>query len=308
MTNLPTMGVQWELDGIQFNAGPDADGNAYVVQRSRGWVDGAPPRPELIERPSANGSYRNPNYRGSRIVELEGIAQCASRDGRDALGDTLAGLCTDPSTVYTLIRTERTRELSLGVELNARVSIEELPDGFTLGFNIQVVATDPRKYSTLVKTAGPTAIAQAPTDGAYWSGPAGTTGAEWNGPAVPNTGMVWQASSGISGNLAMTNDGRAETPILFTITAPSSGTLVQPTITDTGRSLVIAYGGTMSPGDVMTIDTRTNRVLLNGVPVSALFTRFDTITIPARTTINVQFSAVGSANNASLLAQWADAY
>lgn len=302
------MGVRWSLDGVSFNTGPNASGFSYLVQSSKGWTDGAPARPELIPRPAANGAYRSSNFSGPKIVELSGIAQAETRASRELLADTLAGLCTDPDTVYSLVRTERTRELALGVERNAGIAVRDLPDGYTVAFNIQVVATDPRKFATLVKTAGPTAIAQAPTDGIYWGGPAGTTGVEWNGPAVPTTGTVWQASSGVSGTMSLSNDGGAETPILFTITAPTTGQLAQPSITDINRGLAITYSGTLVPGDVMTIDTRTGRTLLNGSAVSALFTRFDSITIPKRSTINVQFSANGSANDAQLTAQWSDAY
>jgi hypothetical protein len=297
----------WTLDGVSFNTGPDANGFAYLVSKSVGWSGSAPARPDLTDRPSANGSYRASNYTGPKVVELEGVAECADWADRDALSDSLAGLCADPDTLYPLVRTERTRTLRLTVERLGKIEVTEFPDGFTVGFNIQLVASEPRRFSTAVKGAS-TQIAQAALLGVQWDGSTGVvTGVEWDGPATPVTGVVWQAASGTSGFLDIDNAGTAPTPVLFTITAPTSGTLVMPTITDT-RGNVLTYSGTLVPGDVLTIDTSTGLCLLNGNNVGGLFMRSDFFEIPPRTTLSVQFSASGPADTASLLAQWSDAY
>lgn len=306
--SLPAMTVNtWALDGVSFGTGPNASGFAYLVKSSKGWVDGPDPRPDLTARPAADGAFRGSNYNAPRVVELEGLAQCTRRADRDALADTLSGLCRNPDTIYSLVRNEYSRSLALGVERQGRVSVTELPDGCTLLFNIQVVGTDPRKYSTVVKTAV-TAISQAALNGIVWDGPAGTTGAEWDGPAVPTTGLVWQASSGVSGIVSLTNAGTDSAPIVFTINAPSSGTMPTPTLTDITRGFVITYGGTLVPGDVLIIDTKTGRCTLNGNDVGGLLTRADFFQVPARSTIQVQFSAGGPADTAQLTANWSDAY
>jgi hypothetical protein len=242
------------------------------------------------------------------VIQLIGIAQCSTRSDRDALSDSLAELCRDPDALFALTRVEHTRSLTAWVELTDTVDVVELPDGFTVAFNIQLVAADPRKFSSVVKSAQ-TGIAQAPADGVQWNGPASPfTGTEWNGPAVPFTGVVWQASSGVSGTLHLTNDGTADTPILFTIEGPVTGTLPNPTITDTGRGYVITYGGTLVPGDVLTIDTATGNIELNGSSASGQLTRADLFDIPARGSVVIQFSASGPADTAVLTAQWSDAY
>jgi hypothetical protein len=295
----------WTLDGVSFNTGADGNGFAYLVQKATGWAGSAPARPDQTDRPSANGAYRASNYYASRVVELDGVAECSNWADRDALSDSLAGLCADPDTLYPLVRTERTRTLSLLGERMGKVEVVELPDGFSVAFNIQLIANDPRKFSTLVRSAS-TSIAQAALLGVEWGGPAGTTGTEWGGPAGV-TGVVWQAGSGTSGVVDLTNDGTSPTPILFTITGPTSGTLPMPTITDT-RGNVLTYNGALSPGDVLTIDTGTGLCLLNGGSVGGQFSRADFFEIPAHTTLSVQFSASGPADTASLLAQWSDSY
>lgn len=296
----------WSLDGVSFNTGPDARGFAYLVSKASGWSGSAPPRPDLTDRPSASGSYRASNYNGPKVVELDGVAECLEWADRDALSDSLAGLCGDPDTLYPLIRTERTRTLSLMVERLGKIEVTEFPDGFTVGFNIQLVASEPRRFSTELKAAS-TSIAQAALQGVQWDGTLGTTGSEWDGPGTPITGVVWQAASGTSGFLDIDNAGTSPTPVLFTITAPSSGTLIMPTISDT-RGNVLTYSGTLVPGDVLTIDTATGLCLLNGNSVGGLFSRSDFFEIPPRTTLSVQFSASGPADTASLLAQWRNAY
>lgn len=299
----------WELDGISFNTGPDADGFSYLVKESKGWVGSAPRRPDLTDRPDTNGAYRGPNYQGARVIELVGIARCPRRADREELADRLSGLCIDSNALFPLSRTEATRTLRAYVEMAAN-DVFEMADGCTLGFNLQLIASDPRKYSALTKN-GATGIAQAALDGVAWDGTPGTpaTGIEWDGPvAPPIEGVVWQASSGVPGVLALDNAGTASTPILFEITAPVTGSLINPTITDTGRGYMITYGGTLVPGDVLTIDTGTGLILLNGSSASGQLARADLFEIPARSTIVIQFSASGPADTAQLTATWSDAY
>jgi hypothetical protein len=304
---LPTLPTTWEIDGVSLNTGADADGFSYIVKSAKGWRDGAPARPQLTNRPTASGAYRSSNYSSSRVYELDGIAQSPTKDSRELLADIIAGLCLGPDDQFQLICHERTRSLYAWVERSGDIVVTDLPDGFTVAFNVQLVATDSRKYSLQTKS-GQTTLAQTNVEGVYWNGPAGSTGVEWNGPASPITGTVWQASSGSSGFITIDNDGTAPTPVLFTITAPSSGTLPQPTVTNTITGETITYGGTMVTGDVMTIDTGTGLALLNGNDVGALFTKFQLFEVPKRSTIAVQFTAAGPADTASLLAQWSDAY
>lgn len=305
---FPTLSTTWELDGLSLNTGPDGDqGFAYLVKVPKGWRGSPPSRPQVTPRPTSSGSYRSPNYYGSRVIELDGIAQAPTRDLREIMADGLAGLCADPDEQFPLVCHERTRSLFANVERQGTIDVTDLPDGFTVTFNIQLIATDPRKFSTEVKSAQ-TAIAQAALEGVQWDGPAvPTTGEQWNGPASPVTGVVWQASSGVSGIMSLDNDGTASAPIQFTITAPVTGTLVMPSITDITNGHSLVYSGTLVPGDVLTVDTATGLVLLNGAAAGGQFIG-DLFEIPRRSTIQVQFAANGPADTAQLSAVWSDAF
>lgn len=304
---FPTLPTTWELDGLFINTGPDGGlGFAYLAD-VKGWRGSPPSRPQVTNRPTSSGAYRSSNYYAPRIVEFDGVAQAPTRDLREIMSDGLAGLCADPDLQYQLVCNERTRSLYTYVERQGTIDVVDLPDGFTVRFNFQLIATDPRKFSTLVKSAS-TSIAQAALEGVQWDGPAvPTTGTQWNGPAVPITGVVWQASSGISGIMALDNEGTASAPIQFTITAPATGTLVQPSITDITNGHALTYTGTLIPGDVLTVDTATGLVLLNGVAAGGQMIG-DLFEIPRLSTIQVQFAAAGPADTAQLSAVWSDAY
>jgi hypothetical protein len=304
---LPALATTWEIDGFSFNTGADGDGFSALVKSTRGWRGSPPSRPQVTPRSTSSGGYRSPNYYGPRIVELEGIAQAPSRNLREILADKLAGLCADPDGQFQLTCNERTRSLYVYVERQTDIDVTDLPDGYTVSFNMQLIATDPRKFSTQVKSAQ-TSIAQAALEGVQWDGPAvPTTGTQWNGPAVPTTGVIWQASSGISGIMALDNAGTASAPIQFTITAPLTGTLIQPSITDITNSHALTYTGTLVPGDVLTVDTATGLVLVNGVAAGGQMVG-DLFEIPRLSTIQVQFAANGPADTAQLSAVWSDAY
>lgn len=308
MPALVAIGDTWELDGFSFNTGPDARGYSLHVKTADGWDSGLPARPRLTDRPNGNGSYRASNYRGNRVVELVGWARAGSRLEREDLMASLAAVCLDPKTLYTLTKTTRARATTLFAELTGAPDIKAMPDGLTCSFNIQLVAADGRKYSTEVKSAL-AMLAQASVQGVQWDGPGpGVTGVQWGGSGPAITGVVWQASSGTGSTIGLDNDGTADAPILFTFTAPATGTLPQPTVTrlDTGET--IAYSGTLVPTDVLTVNTGTGLALLNGVPVRGLFSRFELFEIAPHSATSVQFSADGPADTASMLAQWSDAY
>lgn len=309
MAGLPAVGPVWSLDGVTFNDGPHADtGFSYLVKTSKGWRGSPTRRPDNAARPNANGLYRGPNYAGGRVVELDGIAQAGSRYDRDGLCDTLEGLCGDPFALYDLVRQEPSRSLKLRVELNAGVSVLELPDGVTVAFNVQLLAIDGRKFDTQTEQAS-TTLAQAPLDGVLWNGTPGTTGTEWQGPATdPNTGLVYQASAGTPGLLVCRNDGTQPAPIIFTITCGPSNTLVRPTLIDTATGSVIQYAGTLVPGDVLTVDTGTGLVRLNGAAGAGQLARADYFDIPARSSSVVQFTAAGPSPGSTAKAEWHSAY
>jgi len=307
--SFPAFSVNtWSLDGVSFNTGPDGFGHAFLVKSSKGWKGSAPARPDQTLRPNADGAYRGPNYRGPRVIELDGVAQCAGRADRDALCDRLEGLMADHDSLYDLVRNEYSRSLKCRVERQAAISVTELPDGVTVLFNIQVVASDGRKFSTTQQSAQ-TTLAQDPADGILWDGTPGAQGTEWQGPATaPNTGLVYQSTAGSPGVLVITNNGTSPTPVRFTITTPPGQSMPMPQLIVAATGDTIAYNGTMAAGSTLTVDTGTGLVLLNGATGTGQLSRADFFEVPPKTTYIVQFTAGGPAPGATASAVWADAY
>lgn len=305
---LPAVNPAWQLDTVAMNDGLHADtGFSYLVKTSKGWRGTPAKRPDSAPRPNAGGLYRGPNYDGGRVVELEGIAQCESPYDRDSLCDSLEGMFRGPFALADLIRHERSRSLKLRVELNAATVVTELPDGLTVTWNAQLLAIDGRKFDTTLQSAT-TLLAQAPADGVLWNGTPGNTGTEWNGPASPATGLVYQSSAGTPGLLSVANHGTAPAPVIFTITCGSSNTLIQPTLIDSVTGSVIKYAGTMVPADVLTVDTGTGLVALNGAAGAGQLARADLFEVAPGVTTSVQFTAAGPSAGSTARADWHDAY
>jgi len=291
MTHFPALPVWWELDGTQWNNGPDADGNRLLAQSVDGGPDSAPPRPDVEPRVNAPGAYRGPNYRGPKVVELTGKTESVSRVARQALADTLAALCSDPNTLYPLTQHEYGRTLTMWVELSDKVKVVPRRDGLTLDVNLQVIAPDGVRY-TEDNPAQSTTLAAAAPGGVAWNGSPSVTG-----------GLVYQDAAGSGGSLLLTNSGTAWAPIQFTI--EPAPTVTNPTITAaTTEAPRIAYNGALTTA--LEIDTGTGRVESAGVNLGGALSAADFFLVPPRSTLQVLFTA--DSGSASLTAINANAY
>jgi hypothetical protein len=115
-------------------------------------------------------------------------------------------------------------------------------------------------------------------------------------------------STGVPGTITLDNAGITDAPILFIVDGPSSGSLVNPTITNVDTGQTITYGGTLLPGDQLVINTGTGLVRLDGADVGGLLTSAQLFEIPPQSSVTVQFIAQGGSPTAQLTAQWADTY
>lgn len=302
VTHFPALAVWWELDGYSWNTGPDSTGNSLLVQKVAGWTGSAPPRPNSDPRPTAAGAYRGPNYKAAKVLELVGKAEAGSRVLREDLADRIAALCADPDTLYPLVRHERSRTLTMWVELSDTIDVTERPDGRTLDVTAQFLAVDPLKY-TPDNAAQVTGLAADALGGVAWNGtlPA-TGGVEWNATLPVTGGVVWQTGSGASGTVVLTNSGSAYAPVRLTITPTT--TVTDPTVVVVSTGERITYGGTIT--QVLTIDTQSGRTLLGEVNVGAALTDAQFFFVPPRSSITLAFSA--SSGSATLSAVNANAF
>lgn len=303
MVHLPDMAVWWELDGTSWNSGADGNGFRLLVERATGWTSSSPPRPDVQPRPNTDGGYRGPNYRGARIVELQGKAEAPTAAAREALADQLAALCSDANTLYPLTRHERTRDLTLWVELNDIIAVTERPDLLTLDVNLQLIAVDPVKYTDDNPTRT-TGLASGAPGGVLWNGsPSVTGGTEWGGSPTLTGGLIYQSGNSDGGTITLTNTGTAWAPIRFVLT-PIGGSLGTPTLTNVATGERITYGGTFT--GILKINTGSGLTTLDDVDVGPLLTETDFFLVPPQGSIDVVFTALSG--NGSLSGTNANAY
>lgn len=294
---LPT----WNVDGLTLNT---SDGDVqWIVYNDEGWDNPPGLKDSFTPRAVGHGSYESDAYLEPRLIVLDGLLQGSSRTAVEQALRQLAlvggGPLSTPLTVagYDL-------ELTCQVKRAARPSTRRVTTTDVL-WQISLLAPDPRKYSTTVSVLS-TGIATDALGGVLWNGPAGSTGTPWNGPAG-STGVEWQSGSGTTGTVILTNLGTADAPIQFTITDTVEA-VVTPSIVDTSTGRTITYGGTVSAGTSLAIDTGAGSVLLDGTNRGPLLTRDEWFSIPPESTIEVLFSSPSPAPNAQLLARWRDAY
>lgn len=290
----------WTIDGVTFNGGADGDGTEWIINSDTGWFGSAPTRNNRISKNSANGAYRSPVYRDPRVVAVSGYVIAQSPALREAAGYTLAGMLSDPNTLYPITRSEVTGPRFIYAEQDTGTLVSVLPDGIgnTLAFSMQFAAPDPRKLgATLLSTS--TTMPSPGSGGAMYQGSVAVpTGLPYLGD--DHVSGILYGTAGTGGLLRITNSGGAPADILFTIT----GAVTQPTLVrqDTGDTMTFASA--LSVTDVLTIDTGSGQVLYNGANDRPLMSAFQPIIVPAKTTITVSYSALLGSGTTTVTAQW----
>jgi hypothetical protein len=287
---------RWTLDGVTFGE-TDAAGCYWAVNAVSGWDSGPAPRSARSAKTAAHGSYRAPLYNNERVVTLGGWVSVPNEAAARSVRDQLAGLCTDPYTLYALRHTDQlSGEDAVAYVERDDQTLTEIVYGsrpLRVDFSLQLAAPDPRKYSATVYTAAVGMVSDAP-GGIQWGGVAGSTGLEYGGP-----GIKWQGGSGSTGVLRAENPGTAEAPIQFAIAGPVNNPVIE--CTSTGD--VLAYGGSVASGQTLQIDTETGAVLLDGSDRRPALTRADFFSIPAQGSLDIAFRA-DELSAATLVATW----
>lgn len=129
-------------------------------------------------------------------------------------------------------------------------------------------------------------------------------GINWRG-ADGQGGLLWRGVDGgnpITGIMSLDNPGTAPADILFTITGPA----VNPSVRTATQTII--YGGVLGAGDVLTIDTGTGAVLLNGVNRRPYLTSAEFFTVPPGRELDVLFTCEVQNAQANCTATWHTSY
>jgi hypothetical protein len=282
LKTTPTTGT---LDGLSFGTGPDANGWSLVVNVWKNWDSSSPASAQHEDKPTDNGSYRSPNYRRSKTMQLICTGHSEDATKRAALIRKIQAILGDPDTVYPLTRVDTDGlALTTWVELDGEVGVERRPDGRHLYFDIPVKAADGQKYTA--DNAGQTTspVSQS-TDGIQWMGTGGITGIEWNGPpGSAATGLVWQVNPGNTGTVRLFNSGTRKAPVRLSV----DPTAVNPQIDCVQTNQRVRWAGTVT--STLLINTGTGRVTMGGLNVSGDLSDSDFFFVPPGGFIDLVYS------------------
>lgn len=246
-----------------------------------GWTGSSPIRRTKAELLGGHGTHAERGFKDERLITVNGHHVAASRAAAGAYADDLAAFLGDGEEGVF-----RVDDASLGsrwaeVYLAAGGVDVTWTGGLDVGFQIFMVANDPRKYGTTV-TSSPTGI------------PVAGNGLVFPLFGSPNTGVLDIGSGGYSGRASGVNTGTADTGPVFTIW----GDYVPGfTITHAGTGRRLVYTETLTAGQSLVLDSNDGSVTLDGyAPRDSKLTVSDWVRLGRGESGSWLFESPGSTN------------
>jgi Phage tail protein len=280
------------LDGLRATLGSvtlgavDSAGVAWYLQTLEGW-DSPDVRSEVTEREGDHGAWASPVYLGARPLTLGGTIVAPSRAALEVAMDQLRAAAALTDTVLTVWETVPKQAT---VRRSGRPLMQYITDTKAT-YSVMVTAADPRRYGIDLQSET-TKLASS-------SG----------GLTPPVTPPLVSNAVTVSGQITAENEGDLATRALFTISGPVDGPQILTQMPD-GSVVFLNYSQALVDGDQLVIDTDAKTCILNGVVSRRRFLTTPTgwPTIPAMSTIAVQFQARFYNSSALLTAQWRSAW
>lgn len=272
------------IDDMTF----DAEGTGgFIYSKLTGWLSSPPMRAVVEDRPNGDGAFDvDRDFRAARVITFEGgLVGANLEDAAENFYDRFAALQSNgvPFT-FAVERDWGTR--SCEVSLMDVAEVDAVSDGLVASVMAQFVARDPLKYAPASST--PT---NPPTSGG---------GLEYNLHSGGAGGALYYGANGDLGRVALTNTGTAATWPSFVVAGlVNTGFYLQ--CLETGQML--RYDRVVSAGSTVTLDSRTGEVLIDGVSdASGSLTISDWFSVPAMSSVTVQFNPLGSTSGATMTA------
>ena len=308
----------WHLDWLTLGGRGhwDSRGIQWILMDETGFWDSPDARVDVTDRSNAHGSYIGPIYYKERVITLKGRAFSDDSTALRRYWSLVTGLCADPEASYMLSCESEIGTLYCSVRRDGQVitTPNALLNTNSFDFSVQLIAADPRKYSTQRRTMRATVPSATTGDGLDFA--AGTS---------PNVGLEFDTGTGglvfghqnSSGLLQLTNDGTAPTAPTYELHGP----LTTPTVSawKGDRAYVMTYNDTLADGEYLTLDPSEPAVLLGGTASRRWLlnpAEFGAFYIPAADPatdqpgwLSVGLTHEGAADDAGYLtATFADAY
>lgn len=271
--------LESETDLITFRATPGANGFVYDNESLERWYKRAESVVKNSKRPNAHGSYslgqlftkeHRPLVSGSFFGMSSAEAKAARR--------RLVAMFNDGLPVKMTVTDED------GVATSRTVWLTDIDAPFVhdfsyFHFDIELNAPDPRRYGGSTSS----------TDGM----PTGGSGLFWDLGTAPSGLYFDWGTPGVAGQVAYTNTGQSSTfPRLEIGGSGTIGNGFRVTEVETGRELT--YVQTVEFGQVVVLDSRTQRATLGGGDVTGLLSSRKWFEIPRGATRRYQITPLGS--------------
>ncbi|MHA7270395.1 phage distal tail protein [Arthrobacter sp. HLT1-20] len=236
------------LDGLTFSSEGALHPDGYTLwldNNAEGWDSSPEQRRDRTARLWAHGEFTERGWADGRMITLEGQAQCPDENVAAVAEDTLAATLADGLIqAITVLDTNRpSKQASVGLASSVKLS---WVNDVTVGFQIQLLAADPRKYGqSQISSTG------VPVDGG---------GLSYDLYSIGSTGVLDYGPAGSPGTVALTNTGTADTPPIHTITGSCPNGF---TVTELGTGRRLVYAGAVIPGQVIRLDSADGTVTLD---------------------------------------------
>ena len=242
LTDPPALNADGQIgyNGLVFGAG-----TSYVIAETgiTGWED--LPGFDTADSPRSgdHGSWPGPRYAQPRVVTATVWLAPSTRTDTSAITALRGATGIDLAERWLTVQLHGETLIS-AVRVNQRVIPTDRQFALygVAKASIQFIATDPRRYTLTLQTLS-TSVPQ------------------------PETGIVWPltwplswGTAGSSGNLQVANAGNAATHPVVTFTGPCTN----PQLVNVATGQMLGYTLNLAASDVLTVDTGSGQVLLNG--------------------------------------------
>lgn len=279
-------------DEIVFHAEPNPTGFVYDNETLQRWYALPKVSAKKSKRPNAHGIYGlGQIFTGEAEPIITGRYFGTSSIDAKRQRERLSAMFSDGHPIAMSVTDEEgvtTRRAVWLVEYDAPFE----HDFSSFAFDLALVAPDPRRYGDGVSSAV--------------GMPSAGSGLVWDLGTAPSGLFFDWGTVGEAGQVDFTNTGNAESPPRIEVGGDGAFDAgFRITEIDTGRELTFARS--TNPGDVIVLDSRTQRATLNGSDgdVTIFLASRDWFSIPPGETYRYQINPLGGVSGAPTMTIYA---
>ena len=239
---------------LEYNGYVLGDDVTTFMTSLTGWEDLPPIDSSNTLKPSSYGAWSGKKLPGQRILTWSGRFSPEDPDQWTDLLDDLKNAFTIPFDTEELTIAVRTRDdvkIVFGACVQRAIPMDYTYSYYGANITLQFECSDTRKYSLLEKSV----FISTPTD-------------TIDGLDYPLVYPLDYGIADLASDATVNNDGFTPTPVILDFQGPMSN----PKLINTTTGQQLGFDISLVTSDVLTVNTRTGTVLLNG-SADRLYTR-----------------------------------